>query len=195
MTTDDKIKIALDKKEVFKLLESSETFGTVLHAICLSAFGSKIYKVDSVELYAMIQDEFGTLLHEEGESKLMAIITSITTPFFFSDVKFFASVCNTMLEGDPGVSGPDDLGFEEPTMLEVIWAMYEVGLNIEGIEYSPSVENYVNQILADENTDADEDPTEIREKLKSILDQMSAELKIQLIKAGFKNIPVLPDSI
>jgi hypothetical protein len=134
----------LNKKEVYKLLESAETYGTVLHAICFELYGEEIYDIDSVELYARLSDDIGIYPHQDNESKLMAMITIISTPYFYDNVNVFETICKTLTTGDPGVV---ELGMEDPTLLEILWGVYEANLNVDAIEFSPLIEALIDRVL------------------------------------------------
>jgi hypothetical protein len=179
----------LNKKEIYKLLESSETYGTVLHAICMTLYGEEIYDIDSVELYARLGDDFGIYPHEDNESKLMAMITAISTPHFYQNVNVFESICKTLTSGDPGVV---ELGLEDPTLLEILWGAYEVDLNVEPIEYSLRIERLIDKVTKEEAFEEGVSVDQIMEHYNQAIRDMGNELKHQLLKAGFADIPALP---
>jgi hypothetical protein len=181
--------VKLQKKEVYKLLESSETYGTVLHLICFNKYGEEIYKLDSVELYARLQDDFGVLPHDDNESKLMAVITAVSTPYFFTDINVFKSISKTLATGDPGVV---DMALEDPTLFEILWGTYEVNLNVESIPFSDNIEKYIDQEVAEEAFEDGMTSDEIMDIHNQSIRDNAIELRLQLQKAGFSDLPKMP---
>jgi hypothetical protein len=181
--------ISLNKKEVYKALTDEDTFATVLHAVAFAQYGEEIYKLDSLELYARLQEDFGAELVEDNESKLMAMIVAVSTPYFFQDINVFKTSCEVFTSGDAGLT---DLEVEEPTLLEVLWGLYEVGLNAEEIPFHAAVERYLESLIDQEAVDTGETTNEILEEANSIIRDWAVELNLQLKLVGFKDLPKLP---
>jgi hypothetical protein len=184
--------ITLDKKEVFKVLENPESYATVLHTICLITFGEELYQKDSLEIYMELKDTYGVQMHEDNESKLMAIMTAVSTPFFFSDKTVFDSICKSLLNGDPGLT---DLELEHSTMLEVLWGIYEVGLNIDFNEFTPSVQSFIDTIFNQEALELGTTSEDVLQAYNKVIEEMAMELSIQLKKIGIADAPVLPSMV
>ena len=82
-------KDSLDKKAVFILLQDGDTFGFTLLTICLICYGEDTFKLDPLVLYQYLKEDFGTELNDDNENKLNALITALTTNFFFKDLDVF----------------------------------------------------------------------------------------------------------
>jgi hypothetical protein len=175
----------LDHKEVVKAFLDSSTYATVLHAICLNDLGGSIYEDDSVEIYAKLRDIYGVTLHEDNENKLMAMITAVSTPYFYHDTTAFASICEVLTTGEQGLA---ELDMELPTVLEILWADYEVGVNAEALEYSPAVERIVDLSMAEERME----DTDAYTHYAPVIQDMASELRQQLLAVGFTDIPEMP---
>ena len=175
-------KPVLDPTAVAAAILDDNTFATVLHVICLSAFGEDIYDVDPLEIYARLQDSFGALLSETNEQKLQAILLATSTDAFYEDERAFMAVCNTLLNGDPGFESLDDL-----TVAEIYWALYEVELNHGEEEVSPAIRN----LIAREVDEEAEDSTGLEELrpnyvLKEMAEHLS-NLRKQLRAIGIRD--------
>lgn len=180
----------LDRKEIFKALRNSETYATVLHAITLATFEEEFYSWDSLEIYARLEEEYSASLHEDNENKLMAMITAVSTPFFYRDLEVFNAVATSLTSGDPGLA---DVGFDTSTILDIFWAVYEVGLNVEEIDFSESIKNFINENIEDEAVETDTDQKEVTDKYTKAVKEMSVELHSQLNKVGFNEVPEMPE--
>jgi hypothetical protein len=183
---------SLDKKEIFKALESRDTYGTVLHAICLVHFGEELYNMDAVEIYAQLEEEFGIWPHEDNESKIMVMITMFTTPYFFTDLTMFKITCRTLTTGDIGLTG---LGIDDTTLLEVLWGVYEAGVNVHPVEFSDQINEYINDMIGLEQADNDESREDILTHYERELAVMAGELRSQLQLVGFQDMPEMPNIV
>ena len=185
-------KDSLDKKAVFILLQDGDTFGFTLLTICLICYGEDTFKLDPLVLYQYLKEDFGTELNDDNENKLNALITALTTNFFFKDLDVFKSICQTLTEGDPGIFDPN---FDEPTVAEIIWGMYEVSLASDEKDkdaYSPNIERYVDKRLQEDPNDVEESGLDDEETYQELIYNNVAELKQQLIDIGIKDIPKFP---
>jgi hypothetical protein len=140
----------LDRKEVFKALSDDATFATTAHVIALGTFGDDLYGMDPLEIIIALEDEYKAELSEEVAEKLQAILLATITDAFFEDPVAFRAIGNTLLEGDPGFQGFDNL-----TVPEILWAIYEVELNHETMDFSPQVEKLIEYELENEKEDID----------------------------------------
>lgn len=181
--------INLDKKEVYKALESSETYATVLHAIALNLIGEDMYSMDSIEIFAELQDAYKILPHEDNESKLMAMIIAVSTPYFYTDLEVFNSTCKTLTTGDPGLT---DLSLEASSLLDIFWGLYEVALNAEEIELSDSIKVFMDRQIDNEAVESNDPKVDMIESYNRVVREMSIELYAQLNKVGFSQIATLP---
>ena len=140
------------RKEIFKLLEDDGAFATVLHLIALEAYGPDIYEVDAMEVVLRLEEDFNAKLTQENEDKLKAMIVATATNAFYEDAEAFRGICETLSNGDPGVELLDSL-----TGPEVLWGLYEVELNHGPHELNPSVQALVDQVLASEGLDPEDE--------------------------------------
>ena len=185
-------KDSLNKKAVFTLLQDGDTFGFTLLVICLICYGEETFKVDPLVLYQFLKEDFGTELNDDNENKLNALITALTTNYFFKDLDVFKSICQTLTEGDPGVFDPN---FDEPTVIEILWGMYEVSLAADEKDkntYSPEIERYVDTIIDKDQNDINETGLSDEETYQEMVYNNIAELKQQLIDIGIKDLPRFP---
>jgi len=178
----------LNRDNVIKALLNPETYATVLYAILLLEY-EDLHEVDSLELYARIKDDFYVEMPEENENKLQAILTVVTTPYFYADVQTFTSICKTLVDGDPGVA---DFDFDDASVLELLWGTYEVELcedDRQGLHYAPAIESYILERVQEEALD-DEDleAEEVIPSYETTIVSMILEVKTQLEAVGFKNV-------
>jgi hypothetical protein len=142
--------MAVDPKQAFKALADDATFATTAHVIALNTFGDEIYDMDPLELISALESEYKVEVSEEVAEKLQAILLATTTSAFFEDPVAFRAIANTLLEGDPGFDGFDDV-----TIPELLWAIYEVELNHEGTDFSPMVERIIKEEIENDGEDID----------------------------------------
>ena len=183
-------KPVLDPKAVAAAILDDATFATVLHVICLASFGEDIYEVDPIELYARLQDTFGAQLSETNEQKLQAILLATSTDAFYEDERAFMACCSSLLGGDPGFEGLDDL-----TVAEIFWALYEVELNHGENEVSPAIRSIIAREVEEEADDSTGSIEELRPN--AVLKELAAQRKIlvgQLRAIGVRDFEVPPVS-
>lgn len=180
---------SLNKKEVYKALSDDETYATVLHAICLLTYGEEMYTLDSLELYARLQDDFGVAPTEENESKLMSMIIAVSTPYFYHDLEVFKTISTVLTSGDTGLT---DLEIEEPSLLEIFWALYEVGLNAEELDFSKKISKYLAREVAEEAEETGMEAQDVKEDTNEILYERARDLTEQLALIGFPDVPPMP---
>jgi ribosome recycling factor len=180
--------VNLDKKEIFKALSDDATYATTAHVIALGTFGDDIYDMDPLELFSALEDEYKSELSEEVAEKMQAILLATVTDAFYEDPMAFRAIANTLLEGDPGFDG-----FDNVTVPEILWAIYEVELNHESRNFSPKVANMIEHELENEGEDIDT----LDEAMNSTYHQRSVrefrrELEEQLAAVGVEDYR-LPD--
>lgn len=173
----------IDKKEAFKALSDDATFGTTAHVVALATFGEDIYEMDPLELFMNLEEAYKMELSDEVAEKLQAILLSTTTNAFYEDPTAFRAICNTLVEGDPGFDGFDNL-----TVPEILWSIYEVELNHPGMEFSKSISSMIEKELEEEVEDLDELDEAIQVPYyHRAMRQLKDELSEQLEKIGFAN--------
>lgn len=157
------------KSEAAKLLASDDAYAFVLMTILLPVFGDDLFTEDSAVLFADIEDYFDCHLSEESENRINAAITAMTTDLFFTNVNMFNAITLAFAEGDIG-DIPEGV-METPDVGDMLWAVQEVSLLIgepkESEEFqslfSPSVMNYVGNMIASVAEDLDEIPDDVDE--------------------------------
>lgn len=181
------------RKEIIEAFQNPNTYGTTVLSICLAQYGEDTFTEDAVEIYARLSEDFGTYLHDALESKLQALITAITTPYFMDEPEIFTSISKTLLTGDPGLSEfiPDT-----PTLLEILWAIYEVGLSTgdDDEEFSPAVQNVIDLVIQNESIQNEDLPVTVDAitlVYQTGLEEMAEELSEELQRVGFEK-PVMP---
>lgn len=155
------------KSEAAKLLASDDAYAFVLMTILLPVFGDDLFTEDSAVLFADIEDYFDCHLSEESENRINAAITAMTTDLFFTNVNMFNSITLAFAEGDIG-DIPEGV-METPDVGDMLWAVQEVSLLIgepkESEEFqslfSPSVTNYVSDMIASVAEDLEEVPDDV----------------------------------
>jgi hypothetical protein len=132
----------LNRKEAAALLREPSTFGTVILAILVGAYGTEVLSKDVLEIYADVREDFNAIIPEEGENRLNAVMMCVTTDLFYREPEVFRAVCTSLYDGDMGdlVSG----ALEELTVPEMLWAIYEVGLLQDDTpDFAPAVEKAI----------------------------------------------------
>jgi hypothetical protein len=167
-----------------ELLEGTDTFATVIHAILIAAYGEAIYSMDPLELYAQVKEDFDAVIHEEGENRINAIMTALTSDLVYQDPEAFSAVAEALNSGDIG----DAIGgmFDDLTMPEVVWALYELQLNREDEEpFSPAVKQLIDRTIAEENSERGS------AHVDEFMDDQKTELHAQFAKLGVPAEPLL----
>ena len=173
----------LQPKSVVKLLSDDATFGTVAHIIAISKYGEAVYEMDILELFADLEEDYRVELSEDVRQKLQAIILATSTDAFYQDPEAFRAIANTLIEGDPGF-----MFFDNLTLPEIMWAMYEVGLNHPGTDFSAAVKKLIDSEVNDEGLDFEDlDEAEEIPSVEATLSNLRNELIEQLASL---NLPV-----
>ena len=100
-------------QSIVKLLSDDATFGTIAHLIASFKYGDALYEMDTLELFAELEEDFKVELSEHVRQRLQAILLATTTDAFYEDPEAFRAITNTLLEGDPGFMFFDDLTVPE----------------------------------------------------------------------------------
>lgn len=163
-------------------LGDPDTPGFVLLTIAVWAFKDRVFgdadagveAMDPAEMWAEINEVFDTWVTEEGENKLNALITALSSPAFYTDVETFIAVSNALFDGDLGdlVDGV----FEEPSVVEMMWATLEVELARDDTDESPPFSTSVAEFLAGKLREEQEDHSihaaAVNEVFVDMLDQL-----------------------
>jgi hypothetical protein len=171
----------LDEGKMRVALGDADTSGFVLLTIVLHTFGDDVFgnaeegiePMDPAEMWAGLNFRFGTWVTEEGENKLNAIITGLQDGMFWQDLNTFMAVSTALFDGDLG--DLINVGFEDLSATEIMWAILEMQLawdSDETPEYSRDVQEYVDQVLLQEQEDQTDNATEIEKAYVAMLDQL-----------------------
>lgn len=172
----------LDEKAVIRALGDNGTLATVLHVIALRSYGTDIYEWDPVALFLHLEEDFGVKITEENESKINAILLAVSTNVFYEQPGAFRAIANTLMDGDPGLEGFDDL-----TLPEIFWAMYEIAVNRDHEDFQPAVAEFVDKEIADEIDDPEYGPDPYG-YLKSFLYDRKNDLRRQMEDLGIESV-------
>jgi hypothetical protein len=138
-------------KEIFRLLSDASTFATTALVICLKNFGTDTFTMDPLELIAELEDRFKVELNNDVAEKLQAITLAVSTDAFYEDPVAFRAICNTLLNGEPGFDG-----FDNVTILEMVWSIYEVDILHGGAEFSSKVISMIQHEVDNDGEDIDD---------------------------------------
>ena len=140
--------------EIVRMLQSPDTLATPLFVFFAKEFEERFLdpEAEIAELYAEINDTYGTYLSEEGENKLNAAHTAVTTDLFFTNEEAWLSITQAIYEGELG--GIAGLLVDELSRAEILWAIYEVAL-LRGD--NPSFTNRLGELIDGLIRDADAD--------------------------------------
>lgn len=179
-------KTDLDYKVVSRMLSDKATFGTILQTIALVCYGPEIYQIDPLEIYVRLKEDFGAQLAEDNESKLNAIMLATSTDAFYDDPEAFRGICNTLAEGDPGIDMFDDL-----TVAEILWGLYEVELNHGEQELGGQVQRVIDAEIQQEQNDP-EDGQKPLDYIFDYLNERRNSLERQLKELGVQSFNLPP---
>lgn len=174
--------LPLDVGKARVALGDPDTPAFVLLTIAMWAFGDEVLgdpaegveAMDPAELWAGLNEVFGTWVTEEGENKLNALLLALQGDLFYRDVEVFQAVCQALFDGDLGdlINGV----FDELTAVEIMWAVLEVELARQDEdgppEFSSGITDLINQVLLIEQEDHDEDTGMVKQEYYKMLDQL-----------------------
>lgn len=174
--------IQLDIGKARVALGDPDTPAFVLLTIAMWAFGDQVLgdpaegiePMDPAELWAGLNELFGTWVPEEGENKLNALLLALQGDLFYRDVEVFHSVAQALLDGDLGdlINGQ----FDDLSAVEIMWAVLEVELARDDEqgppEFSSGVSELINRTMIIEQEDHDEDTAFVRQEYFRMLDQL-----------------------
>lgn len=163
-------------------LGDPDTAAFVLLTIAMWAFGDEVLgdpeagieAMDPAELWAGLNEIFGTWVSEEGENKLNALLLALQGDLFYRDVEVFQSVAQALFDGDLGdlINGQ----FDALSSVEIMWAVLEVELAREDEEGPPeftsAITEMINDILVYEQEDHEEDVAAVKVEYYRMLDTL-----------------------
>lgn len=190
-------KLKVDLKIAGDLFANPETSATVLHALILNAYGDDVYgdpeegipPMDPIELWASIDEDFRTRIHENNENKLNALVMAVSSDAFYFDPQVFVAVCMALYDGDLGdmVSGV----MEDLTLPEILWGIYEVELNRDDQpEFAPSVARLIDAAIASEAEERDESITSVLPYYENIVEDKRMDLFSELKAIGVDDVTI-----
>jgi hypothetical protein len=172
--------LSLDHGKCRVAIGDPDTPGFVLLTIALWAFKDRVFgdpesgvdPMDPAEMWAEFNEMFGTWVPEEGENKLNALITALSSPSFYKDKTTFMAVSNALYDGDLG--DMIDGVFEEPSVVEMMWATLEVELARDDDDpappFSPQVADFLAAKLREEQEDHSMHEAAVNEAFVDMLD-------------------------
>jgi hypothetical protein len=182
------VSLLLNRDAVAKLLADPETLATTLHVIVLNEFREALYDMDMLEILRDLEDKYGCRVSEQAENRLNAILLAVTTDAFFDDLEAFKAICNSLSSGDIGDTVEN--AFDEVTVPEIMWAVYEVGINRdhEG-DFAGDISAFIERTLESEANDPDaeiDEPEDVTALpyMERYVSELRTDLRIQLTLLG-----------
>lgn len=141
-----------------RLLESPDTFGTILLVLCVDTWPECLGDKDDptrgpwhpATFRAELEQHFGAKVPPGNIDKLMAAVTIVTTDLFFTNVRSFIPLANVLAgdEFDPRVWEPADV-------VECAWGITEALLldppdNDNPEPFSDEIRYYIGAVLKEE---------------------------------------------
>lgn len=162
-------------------IESSETLGTVIHAIVLQQYGQDVYDWDPLTVALELRDDFQAEIHSQTLDRWSAMQVVMVNDAFFKKMDAFLGISNTLAEGLPFF----DM-FNEVTTEEAAWAVTEVSLNRELLPFSYAVRKYIKLILDNDGYSEGNYPAALEEAL-TIGHPQAIDIRKELVVSGSEN--------
>ena len=124
------------------LLQSPETMATVVLAIIRDKYGDEAYWWDPLTVAMELKADFEVDPCPEVMDKWSAMQVVMTGDSFFNRIDSFFAVSNAFSSGDPFFGA-----FDPVTVEEAAWAVAEVGMNRDMLQFSPTIKQYCSIIL------------------------------------------------
>ena len=134
-------------------LQSPESCATVLHLICMRAFGEEYLGWDPTTVALEIRDEFQVEAADEVLNKICAVQLLLATGGFFDRLDAFMAIVSSLAVGDPQFQVLDP-----PTAEEIAWGLAEASLLRELKPFSYAVKRFVRQTLSEDGYSDGERP-------------------------------------
>jgi len=128
--------------QVKRLLESPETMALALYLILSKKYGEEWIGWEPLTIYLELREDFSAEPAPEVMDRINAVQLIMGTSSFYDDLYGFLGVCNTLASGSPSFAV-----FDPVTTAEATWAMTEVGLLREHMEFAPTIRAYIEQAL------------------------------------------------
>lgn len=133
-----------------EILRDPSASATAKHAIVLAAYPKELYgseeddipPLDPIEIWMNIEEDFRVTIPEQTENKINALMAALSTDAFYERVEPFAAICSALYVGD--MDDIIDQSFHELTLPEMLWGIFEVEINREGVtDFSPGIEQFI----------------------------------------------------
>jgi hypothetical protein len=124
-------------------LESTETYGTVLHAIIRRQYGDDAYDFDPLTIELELADDFSAEISIECLNRWSALQVVMGSDAVFTRLDAFMGVCNSLASGYPYFSV-----FDPVTTEEAAWGLTEIVLNRDVLSFGYDIKNYLKRVLA-----------------------------------------------
>ena len=133
-----------------ELLRDASASATVKLIIVMAAYPDEVFgdaekeiePLDPIELWMRIEEDFRVTLPEQAENKINALVTALSTDAFYDRVEPFAAICSALYVGD--MDDIIDQSFDELTLPEMLWGIFEVELGREGsTDFAPAIEQFI----------------------------------------------------
>lgn len=175
-----------DMEAARAVLRDPSASATAKHAIILAAYPQELYgdeeegipALDPIEIWMNVEEDFRVTIPEQTENKVNAIMTAISTNAFFDRVEPFAAICSALYAGD--MDDVIDQQFHDLTLPEILWGIFEVEINREGVtDFEPTIEAF---ILGRVNEEAEEQQLGNPNQLISYNERFVGEMKRDMLK-------------
>jgi len=133
-----------------EILRDPSASATAKLIIAMAAYPDEVFgnpekgipPLDPIELWMVLEEDFGVSLPEQTENKINALVTALSTDAFYDRIEPFAAICSALYVGD--MDDIIDQSFHELTLPELLWGIFEVELGREGsTDFSPGIENFI----------------------------------------------------
>jgi hypothetical protein len=175
-------RLRINRPVAAELLRDPETFMLTVFVILVTTYGDDVYLADPLEIYAAIGEDFNADIPLQLENRINAGLTCIPNDSFYTDLRVFKSVCNSLYTGDLG----DDLLLDPVTLPEILWAVYEMEL-LRGTEdepdFAPNILSFIRSVAAKESVSVDEQE-DLDSLRSSFIMESIKDLSVQLKKIG-----------
>lgn len=174
--------VSINPAAASDLLRDPETFMLPVFVIIGATYGMDTFEMDPLEIYARLKEDFNADVPLQIENRINAGLTCIPNDSFYTDIRVFKAVCNSLYTGDLG----DDLILDPVTLPEILWAVYEMEL-LRGVEdepeFTPTIQAFIRSVAAQEAVTI-EDQEDMEALRNSFIEESIEDLARQLRLLG-----------
>lgn len=130
------------------VIQNPDTYGTILLAILVDAFGTEFFEWEPEMLRHEIMGTWGVHCPQNNMDKVLSLVVHMTTNQFYRNLDFFIHTCNA-LSG----SGANFHSFDPANVQEIAWALAECLLlepQERGDVFDPEIVTYTVTELMEE---------------------------------------------